>query len=140
MTLPLRLQGKVAVVTGAGSGIGRATALLFARQGASVIANVFEPEERSPLEQAAQGLPGRLKAVSGDMSHDTDVQTVIAEAVEQFGGLDILFNNAGIEAPGTVVETSDEIWHRLIDNNLKSVFLCSRRAVSEMLKRGSGSI
>ena len=135
-----RLENKVAVVTGAGTGIGRATALLFAKEGASVIANVFQGDEAGALEQEARGLPGRLKAVQGDMSRDSDVQLVVSEAVREFGGLDLLFNNAGIEMPGTVEKTSDETWQQLIDTNLKSVFLCCRRAVPEMLKRGSGSI
>jgi NAD(P)-dependent dehydrogenase (short-subunit alcohol dehydrogenase family) len=127
-------------VTGSGTGIGRATALLFAHEGASVIANVFEAGEANALEQEARGLPGRLKAVRGDMSRDSDVQLVVAEAVREFHGLDILFNNAGIEMPGAVAETNEETWQQLIDTNLKSVFLCCRRAVPEMLKRGSGSI
>jgi NAD(P)-dependent dehydrogenase (short-subunit alcohol dehydrogenase family) len=136
----LRLENKAAIVTGAGTGIGRATALLFAREGASVIANVFEYGEASALEQEARGLPGRLRAIQGDMCSDSDVKLVVDEAVREFGGLDILFNNAGIERAGTVAETSDETWQQLIDTNLKSVFLCCRRAVPAMLKRGSGSI
>jgi NAD(P)-dependent dehydrogenase (short-subunit alcohol dehydrogenase family) len=113
---------------------------LFAHEGASVIANVFEAGEANALEQEARGLPGRLKAVRGDMSRDSDVQLVVAEAVREFDGLDILFNNAGIEMSGALAETNEETWQQLIDTNLKSVFLCSRRAVPEMLKRGSGSI
>jgi NAD(P)-dependent dehydrogenase (short-subunit alcohol dehydrogenase family) len=136
----LRLENKVAIVTWSGTGIGRATALLFAQEGASVIANVFEAEEANALEKEACGLPGRLRAVRGDMSHDTDVRHLVAEAVREFDGLDILFNNAGIHLDGTVTETSDETWQQAIDTNLKSVFLCCRCAVPEMLKRGKGSI
>jgi NAD(P)-dependent dehydrogenase (short-subunit alcohol dehydrogenase family) len=136
----LRLENKVAIVTGSGTGIGRATALLFAHEGASVIANVFEGGEAKALEQETRGLPGRVRAIQGDVSDDSDVRRVVDEAVREFGGLDILFNNAGIEMPGTVAETSDETGQQLINTNLKSVFLCCRRAVPEMLKRGKGSI
>jgi NAD(P)-dependent dehydrogenase (short-subunit alcohol dehydrogenase family) len=136
----LRLENKIAIVTGSGTGIGYATALLFAHEGASVVANVLQADEAKALEQEAQGLAGRLIAVQGDVSRDSDVQGVVAEAVREFGGLDILFNNAGIEMAGAVAETSDETWQQLIDTNLKSVFLCCRRAVPEMLKRRNGSI
>jgi NAD(P)-dependent dehydrogenase (short-subunit alcohol dehydrogenase family) len=136
----LRLENKVAIVTGAGTGIGRATALLFAAEGAAVVANVFETAEAPALEHQARGLPGRLKALPGDVTREADVARLIDAAVSEFGGLDILFNNAGIETFGTVTETSDEAWQGMIDTNLKSIFLCCRRAVPEMLKRGKGAI
>jgi NAD(P)-dependent dehydrogenase (short-subunit alcohol dehydrogenase family) len=136
----LRLENKIAIVTGSGTGIGRATALLFAHEGASVIANVFDADEAGALEQEARGLPGPLRAVQGDVSRDSDVRRLIGEAVKEFQGLDILFNNAGVEMAGTVADTSDDTWQQLIDTNLKSVFLCCRSAVPEMLRRGAGSI
>ena len=136
----MRLANKVAIVTGAGTGIGRATALLFAREGASVVANVFEASEAGPLERDAEGLGGLLRAIQADVTRDADAARLVAEAVGRFGGLDILFNNAGIERPGTITETSDEIWRQILDANLRSVFLCCRHAVPEMLKRGRGAI
>ena len=136
----LRLNGKVAILTGAGSGIGKATALLFAREGASVVAGVYLPEDVASLERDAQGLPGRLVAVQADVTSDADAANLVRTAVAQFGGLDILFNNAGIERPGRITETTDEQWQQILDVNLKGVFVCTRQAVPEMLKRGGGAI
>ena len=132
-----RLEGKVALITGAGSGIGRAAALLFLREGARVVAGVYEPGDGPALEREAG--PG-LVAVEADVSDDVGAALLVRTAVERFGGLDILVNNAGIESPGTAAETTDEQWLRLIDVNLKGVFLCSKHAVPEMLRRGGGAI
>ncbi len=131
-----RFDKKVGVVTGAGSGIGRATALLLAREGAAVVAGTSEPGDLAPLEEAAPG----LVAVQVDVSRDEDAARLIRAAVARFGGLDILVNNAGIDMPGLVTDITDEQWSRVLDVNLKGVFLCSKYAVSEMLKRGRGSI
>ena len=129
-----RLDNKVAIITGAGSGIGKATALLFRREGAAVVAGTLEAADLPALE--AEG----IVAVEMDVSHDQDAARLVRTAVERFGGVDILFNNAGIEAPGTVTETTEELWDRLLDVNLRGVFLCSKHAVPEMQKRGGGSI
>jgi len=135
-----RLAGKVAIVTGAGSGIGKAAALLFAREGAAVVAGTDRAEDLPPLEQEANGLRGSLLGVPMDVSRDEDAARLVRTAVERHGGLDILFNNAGIEAPGLVTEITDQQWTRLLEVNLKGVFLCSKHAVPEMLKRGGGAI
>ena len=136
----LRFKNKVAVVTGAGSGIGRATALLLAREGAAVVAGVHKSSDAAPLEEKAQGLPGKLAGVQIDVTRDEDAQRLIGTAVERFGGLNILVNNAGIVISGTVTEATDEDLQRLLDVNLKGVFLCCKYGVQEMLKRGGGSI
>jgi NAD(P)-dependent dehydrogenase (short-subunit alcohol dehydrogenase family) len=128
----LRLAGKVAVITGAGSGIGRAAALLFAAEGAAVLAGVYEADGPEPL-------PSPITAVPCDVTRDEDTARLFRAAVDLHGGLDILVNNAGIESPGTVTETTDEQWQRLIDVNLKGQFLCARQAVPLMLARGRGS-
>jgi NAD(P)-dependent dehydrogenase (short-subunit alcohol dehydrogenase family) len=129
----MRLAGKVAVITGAGSGIGRAAALLFAAEGAAVVAGVYEPDGPEPL-------PSSIVAVPCDVTRDEDVARLFGAAIDRHGGLDILINNAGIESPGTVTETTDEQWQRLIDVNLKGQFLCARHAVPLMLARGRGAI
>jgi NAD(P)-dependent dehydrogenase (short-subunit alcohol dehydrogenase family) len=136
----LRLSGKAAIVTGAGAGIGKAAALLFAREGASVVAGVYEDSNAAQLEQEAAGLPGALAIVPCDVTRDEDAARLAAAARSRFGGLDILVNNAGIAIPGTVTDTSDEDWNRVIDVNLKGVFRCSRHAVPLMVERGGGSI
>jgi NAD(P)-dependent dehydrogenase (short-subunit alcohol dehydrogenase family) len=132
-----RLDGKIAIITGAGSGIGRAAALLFAREGARVAAGVYEPGDAEALAGEATGI---LVPVEADVSQEAGAARLVHIAVQRFGGVDILVNNAGAEAPGTVTETTEEQWHRLLDVNLKSVFLCSKHAVPEMLRRGRGAI
>ena len=140
MAQNLRLAGKVAVITGAGSGIGKATALLFVREGASVVAAYYEPGDREPLEHEAQGLPGSLMAVPADVTRDDDAQRLVRTAAESYGGLDILVNSAGVTLGALITETSEEQWQHVLDVNLKGVFLCSKHAVPEMLKRPAGSI
>lgn len=136
----MRLQHKVAVITGAGSGIGKATALLFAREGARVVAGDHRPEQHAALLEAAETLPGRLVAVTMDVTREDDARRLILTAVEQFGGLDILVNNAGIVAEATVAEETGEQWRHILDVNLTGAFLCSKYAVREMLRRGRGAI
>ncbi len=136
----MRLAGKTAIVTGAGTGIGKATTLLFAREGASVVAGVYEEGQAEPLEQEARGLAGQVSAVRCDVTRDEDARRLAETARARYGGLDILVNNAGIAIAGTVTQTTEEIWDRVLDVNLRGVFHCSRHAVPLMLERGGGAI
>ena len=136
----LRLANKIAIVTGAGSGIGKATALLFAREGAQVIAGIYEAGHAPALVEESVGLAGSILPVRADVSRDEDAGKLTKAAMESFGGLDILFNNAGIEHAGLITETTEEVWNQLLDVNLKSMFLCAKHAVPEMLRRGKGAI
>jgi NAD(P)-dependent dehydrogenase (short-subunit alcohol dehydrogenase family) len=135
-----RFEGKVALVTGAGSGIGEATALAFAQEGASVLA--------ADLRVAgAEGTAARIRAEggvaagsAGDVSVASDCRRLVAQAVQAFGQLDVLVNNAGIGATGTVLTTDEETWDRLVSVNLKGTFLMSKAALEVMVPRKSGVI
>ena len=134
------LRDKVAVITGAASGIGRATALLFGREGAAVV--LFDRDEEGGLAatRAIEDEGGRAIFVHGDVTKDADAERAIQQSTERFGRLDILFNNAGIITRATLLETSEEDWDRVMQVNVKSVFLLSRRAVPVMARSGGGVI
>jgi NAD(P)-dependent dehydrogenase (short-subunit alcohol dehydrogenase family) len=141
------MQGRVALVTGAASGIGRVTARLFAREGAKVIvttdANIEGAEETIDLIRKAGG---EACFVQCDVSIEEDVEAMVAKAVDIYGSLDYAFNNAGIGPDGVrmpVVSVADcpvDIWDRTMDVNLKGVFLCMKYEMRQMLKQKYGSI
>ncbi|RYJ00571.1 MAG: SDR family oxidoreductase [Acetobacteraceae bacterium] len=135
------LAGKVAFVTGAANGIGRATALAFAEAGASVVAtDVSEPgnqETARLIEQAG----GRAIAIRCDVALETDVQAALDRTVETFGRLDIAFNNAGVEQPlKTLANLTSEDWDRIAGIDLRGIFLCMKHQVPLMLRQGAGAI
>lgn len=134
-----RLAGRVAIVTGAGSGIGRAAARLFVEEGACVVAGSLEPEVLDlPAKLGVSG--GALVPVRMDVAVEDDVRRLVSTAVARFGQLHVLFNNAGIEVTGEITDTSDETWQRGMDVNLRGVVLCSRHAVPAILASGGGAI
>ena len=134
--------GKVAFVTGAGSGIGRATALAFAREGASVVvADISEQGNRETVRMIEEELGGRALAVKCDVSKVEDVRSALDNTIETFGRLDIAFNNAGIEETiRTTAEVTEEEWNQIIGTNLTGVFLCMKYEIPLMLKQGAGAI
>jgi NAD(P)-dependent dehydrogenase (short-subunit alcohol dehydrogenase family) len=133
------LKGKVGLVTGGTSGIGRETAVLFAKAGANVVVagrRELEGKETVELVRAAGGDGFFVKA---DVSKASEVETLIQKTVEKFGRLDIAFNNAGIEGVWVpIIRQSEEDWDRTIDINLKGVWLCLKYEVRQMLKQGGG--
>jgi NAD(P)-dependent dehydrogenase (short-subunit alcohol dehydrogenase family) len=134
--MPGRLEGKVAVITGGASGIGRETAKRFAEEGARVCVVDLADE---PGEETAREIDGLY--VHADVTDPDDVQAMYREAAERFGGVDVLFNNAGISPPDddSILETELDAWQRVQDVNLKSVFLCCKYGIPYLLERG-GSI
>ncbi len=135
-----RLKGKVAFLTGAGTGIGRACAELFAREGARVALAGRRREPLAATAQAIAGAGGEALVVPCDVTRTADVEQAIAATVERFGRLDVVVNNAGALLVATAAETSDEEWDRLMEVNLKGPFLVSRAAVQQMRQTGGGAI
>src|ERR1700745_2155546 len=136
----MRLKDKVCIVTGGGSGIGRAAALLFADEGARlVIADKHAANAQAVAAQCAnKGAPAI--AVAADVASTADVKRMIAATVERFRRLDVLVNNAGYGIPGSVVETDEDAWDALMAVNVRGVFLCSKYAIPVMKANGGGAI
>lgn len=132
--------GKVAFVTGAASGIGRAAAVAFAREGASVVvADVSESGSQETV-RLVEGLGGRALAVRCDVTQAEDVKAALAKNIEAFGRLDFAFNNAGIEPknPAPTADYDEQEWNRILDINLRGVFLCMKHEIPLILKHGGG--
>src|ERR687892_1318800 len=133
--------GKVAFVTGAGSGIGRATALAFAREGASVVASDISEQYVRDTARRIEEASGRTLAVACDVTRSEDVKAALDETIETFGRLDVAFNNAGVENEvKPMADVTEEEWDRIVDINLRGVFLCMKYEVPLMLGQGGGSI
>ncbi|MEE9278921.1 MAG: glucose 1-dehydrogenase [Myxococcota bacterium] len=139
--MPGRLEGKVALVTGASSGLGKATALKFAREGAAVVVAARRSAETEATAQMIRDGGGRAIAVPTDVSCPGQVEAMVATAVSTYGRLDLAFNNAGVFGPeGPIHEAPEEQWDSLIDINLKGTWLCMKYELPHMLAQGSGSI
>lgn len=136
-----KLDDKTAVITGAASGIGRASALLFAEEGAKLIAADWDEARGSKVVAEIRARGGEASFVKVDVSSPEDVRRMINAAVSTYGRLDILFNNAGVEGEqGLTADCSLENWERIINVNLRGVFLGMKYAIPEMLKAGGGVI
>lgn len=136
----MRFKDKTVVVTGGGSGIGRAIALGFAREGAQVlVASYVEPEVKAVAEEI-RALGGRSLAVGGDVRHSADMDTMAARAIGEWGSLDVLVTAAGIAGSGLLMELDEAAWTRVIDVNLNGTYRAIRAALPQMMKQGEGRI
>lgn len=133
----MRLKDKVAIITGSAAGIGEAAAELFIREGARVL---LADRNGEGVEAVAAKLGPNASALAVDVSRSADVKGMVDTAVERYGRLDILANNAGYGIPGSVVDTEEDAWDALMAVNLKGVFLCSKYAIPVMAAQGGGTI
>jgi NAD(P)-dependent dehydrogenase (short-subunit alcohol dehydrogenase family) len=134
------LSDKVIIVTGASSGIGRASAMLFAANGAHVVVADVDEERGVQVESEIKKQGGKAIFAKTDVSISSEALHCVKVAVENFGRVDGLFNNAGFNPTGTVIDTSEELWDRVMNTNLKGMFLMSKYSIPEMKKNGAGSI
>ena len=138
----MRLESKVALITGGGSGIGRACAEMFAREGARVAVSDISLERAQATTQFVTSHGGEAIAISGDVSVGDDAQNMVSATVEKFGKLDVLVNSAGVSARNAMPKGSspEEVWDKVMDVNLKGTYMVSWHAVPEMAESGGGSI
>jgi NAD(P)-dependent dehydrogenase (short-subunit alcohol dehydrogenase family) len=135
------MSGKVVIVTGGASGIGRATAFAFARDGAKVVIGDIDAAGCENTVAAIKDKGGEASYLRADMTKSADIQSLVMKAVSEDGGLDCAFNNAGlVGSVAGIVDTTEEEWNRVVATNLTGVWLCMKCEVPEMLKRGGGEI
>jgi len=135
-----RLANKVAIVTGAGSGIGKGIAKVFSREGASVVCVDWDEAHVKKVAQEIMKKGGKAMALKADVSKHSDVASVVLSTLGRFKKIDILVNNAGIFAGGSITTTDDEVWNKVLDVNLKSVFLFSKEVIPHMKRKKKGKI
>ena len=136
----MKLKDKVAFITGFGSGLGQAIAVLYAKEGAAVAGTSTTESKGLETVKMVEEAGGRALFRSGDVANSAQMKSIIDETVKQFGGLDIVVNSAGVRTNGSITEISEEDWDRTLYVNLKGAFVVSRLAIPEMIKRGGGVI
>jgi len=134
------LKNKVAIVTGSRRGIGKAIALALAKAGANVVVSDINLDDCNKVVEAIKAINGNALAVKADVSNPEDVSQMINLTTEKFGKVNILVNNAGIYMQKSLTDVTEQDFDRILDINLKGVFLCSKAAVPEMIKQGKGKI
>ncbi len=138
--MPGRVQDKIAIVTGAGTGIGQGIAVRLAAEGAKVVVANRKPETGEETVRLIRAAGGTALFQATDVSREADCRALVATAVTQFGGVDVLVNNAGIFPRATLEETTEELWDQIFAVNLKGVFFCCKHAMPVMRARGGGSV
>lgn len=136
----MRLEGKVAIITGAGSGIGRATALRFSHEGVAVVVADIDADAAGTVSEEIRADGGEATAVRVDVSQSEQVREMVDVAVRAYDRVDIMFSNAGIEFPARATEIEPDDWDRVMAVNLKSVYLCARCVIPRMVAQGGGVI
>jgi NAD(P)-dependent dehydrogenase (short-subunit alcohol dehydrogenase family) len=136
----MKLIGRVSIITGGNSGIGKATAMLFAKEGAKVVIAGRNSSRGREVVQAIEKQRGQAMFVRTDVSKSSDVRNLVETASGRFGRIDILFNNAALSPVGTVLDTSEREWSDVIETNLTGTFLCTKYVLPHMIKRKKGAI
>ena len=138
----MRLADKAAIITGSASGMGRYAAELFASEGANVVITDIAENEGEEIARAIRDNGGKAIFVKANVAIEDEVKHMVNAAIDAFGRVDVLYNNAGImpEEDGSVTDISEATWDRIMDINLKSAFLCSKYTIPHMIKQGKGSI
>src|SRR5262245_1630172 len=136
-----RLRGKVALITGAASGIGAATAGLFAREGASVVLTDLTPDSLKPALAQVEGAGAQALATAGDVTRRADTERLVGQTLERFGRVDVLVNSAGVSARNAPPDWDwEQVWDFVMAVNMKGTFLMCKAIVDQMVKQGGGSI
>ncbi|QHT62311.1 SDR family oxidoreductase [Paenibacillus lycopersici] len=136
----MRLQDKVILITGSGSGIGKATALLFASEGAKLVINDLSEQHGSDTVKEIEAAGGEAIFIRADVTNPADVSAMVDEIIAKYGAIDVLFNNAGISGVGVLHEIEPEAWDRVMNVNIRGVFLPSKYVIPHMIDRRKGSI
>lgn len=136
----MRLQNKIILITGSGSGIGKATALLFAKEGATVIVNDLAADKGQETVDEISANGGKARFIQADVTDAASVKSMVDDIIAEFGKIDVLFNNAGVSGVGAIHEVEPDAWDRVITINIRGVFLPSKYVIPHMMEQNNGSI